>query len=100
MKHILDLCTFLQEKFSSWASNSTCIEEVWTNFKAIPLQGIERFVPHKMPRKNSNPEYYNKEVKHLNVKVRKAYNRRTLGHQYLEELKQLSKQLLLAKKNA
>jgi hypothetical protein len=34
------------------------------------------------------------------VKVRKAYNRRNLGQQYREELKWLSKQLLLAKKSA
>jgi signal peptidase I len=34
------------------------------------------------------------------VKVRKAYNRRILGHQYQEELKRLSKQLLLAKRKA
>jgi hypothetical protein len=45
-------------------------------------------------------EYYNKEIKRLKSKVRKAYNRRKLGVHYLEELKQLSKQLLAAKKSA
>jgi hypothetical protein len=48
--------------------------------------------------KYSDPEYYDRKVKRLKVKVRKAYNRRILGHQYREELKRLSRQLLLAKK--
>ena len=47
-----------------------------------------------------DPEYYNKEIKRLKSKVRKAYNRRKLGAHYLEEMKQLSKQLLAAKKSA
>jgi hypothetical protein len=38
-------------------------------------------------------------VKRLKVKVRKAYNRRILGHQNREELKRPSKQLSLAKEN-
>jgi hypothetical protein len=37
-------------------------------------------------------------VKKLELKVRKAYDRRKLRQQYREELKRLSKQLLLAKK--
>jgi hypothetical protein len=76
------------------------VEEVWTNFKAILRQGIEKFVPHRIQGKNSDPECYNREVKPLKVKVRKAYNRRILGRQYRGELKRLSKRLLLAKKNA
>jgi hypothetical protein len=55
---------------------------VWTNFKNLILESIERFIPHKILRKNLDPEYYNKEVKKL--KVRKAYNRRKLGQQYQE----------------
>jgi hypothetical protein len=54
----------------------------------------------KYLEKNSDPEYYNKEIKRLKSKVRKAYNRRKLGVYYIEELKQLSKQLLAAKKSA
>jgi hypothetical protein len=30
-----------------------------------------RYVPHKILGKNPDPEYYNKEVKRLKVKVRK-----------------------------
>jgi hypothetical protein len=39
-------------------------------------------------------------VKKLKAKVRKAYKRIKSGQQYREELKRLSKQLLLAKLNA
>jgi hypothetical protein len=46
--NILGLHTFLWEKFSSWASNGKCVEEVLTNFKAILCQGIEEFLPHKI----------------------------------------------------
>jgi hypothetical protein len=46
------------------------------------------------------PEYYNKEVKNLKLKVRKAYNRRKLGQWYREEMNRLSKQLPLANKTA
>jgi hypothetical protein len=61
-------------------------------------QSIERFIPHKILRKNSDPEYYNKEFKKL--KAKKAYNRRKSGQQYREEMRRHSKQLLLAKRNA
>ena len=50
--------------------------------------------------KNSDPEYYNKEIKRLKSKVREEYNRRKLGVHCAEKLKQLSKQLLAAKKSA
>jgi hypothetical protein len=79
--------TFFRDKFAVWASNGSCIEEVWHNFKNVILENIKRFIPHKILRKNSDPEYYNKEVKKLKLKVRKEYNRRKLGQQYQEELK-------------
>jgi hypothetical protein len=47
----------------------------------------------------ADPEYYNKEVKRLKVKVRRAYNRRKLGERYQTELKMLSKKLLTAKRS-
>jgi hypothetical protein len=46
------------------------------------------------------PEYYNKEIKRLKAKVRKAYNKRKFGDHYTEQMKQLSKQPLAAKKPA
>jgi DNA-directed RNA polymerase alpha subunit len=97
---VLGLQNFLHDKFAVWASNSSCVEEIWNNFKNILYECIEHFVPPKILRKNSDPEYYNKEIKRLKSKVRNAYNRRKLGVHYLEELKQLSKQLLAAKKSA
>jgi hypothetical protein len=80
--NILGLQIFLRDRFAIWASNGRCVEDVWNNFKNIILEGIERSVPHKILRKNSDPEYYNKKVKKLKLKVRKAYNRRKLGQQY------------------
>jgi len=76
------------------------VEEIWNNFRIIVYESTERFVPHKSLRKNSDPEYYNKEIKRLKSKVRRAYNRRKLVVHCTEKLKQLSKQLLAAKKSA
>jgi hypothetical protein len=73
------------------------VEDIWNNLKNILYECIERFVPHKILRKNPDPEYYNEEIKRLKSKVRKAYNRRKLAVRYLEKLKQLTKQLLAAK---
>lgn len=97
---ILGLQTFLRDKYAVWASNGKSVEEIWNTFKNIVHEGTERFVPHKILRKNSDPEYYNKEIKRLKSKVRKVYNKRKLGAPYTEELKKLSKQLLAAKKSA
>jgi len=57
-------------------------------------------VPHKILKINSDPEYYNKDIKRLKVKIRKVYNRRKLGVNYMVKLKHLSKQLLAEKKRA
>ena len=76
------------------------MEEIWENYENVILEGINRYVPHKTVSKNPDPEYYNKEVKWLKVKVRKMYNRRKLGELYLAQLRPLSKELLVAKKTA
>jgi len=76
------------------------VEEIWNNFKNIVYESIERFVPHKTLRKNSDPERYNKEIRQLKSKVRKEYNRRKLGVHGTEKLRQISKQPLAAKKSA
>jgi hypothetical protein len=94
---VLGLQTFLRDKFAVWASS---VEELWNNFKNILHESVERFVPHKILRKISDPEYYNKDIKRLKAKVIKAYNSRILGVQYMEILKNLSKQLLAAKKES
>jgi hypothetical protein len=97
---VLGLQTFLRDKFAVWASNGSCVYEIWNNFKNIVYEYIERFFPRKILRKNSDPVYYNKEIKRLKSPVRKAYNRRKLGVHYVEELKHLSNQPLAAKKSA
>ena len=53
---------------------------------------VSTVVPHKILRKNPNPEYCNKEVKRLKAKVRRVYNKRKLGERYQVELKSLSKE--------
>jgi hypothetical protein len=55
----------LREEYGTWASNGSSVEEIWNNFKKIVSECIERFVPHKILRKNPDPEYYSKEVKQL-----------------------------------
>ena len=89
------LQTLLWDKFGIWANNGNSMEEIWNNFKEVVWNIIFHI---KYSEKNMDPEYYSKELKRLKIKVRKAYNRRKLGEHHLQELKQLSKQLLAAKK--
>jgi hypothetical protein len=97
---VLGLQAFLKEKFKLWAGNGSCVEEIWNSYKDIIFEGIKRYVPNKTLSKNPDPEYYNREVKRLKVKVRKVYSKRKFGQHYQAALKQLSKELLVAKKNA
>jgi hypothetical protein len=66
----LKLQIFLWNKFATWASNGSCVEEIWNNFKVTAFESIKYFVTHKILRKNSDPKYYNKEVLHLKLKLR------------------------------
>jgi len=70
------------------------------NFKGVIFEGIKGYVTQKILSKIPDPEYYNKEVKRLNVMVRKMYKKITFGQPYQAELKRLSKELLVAKKKA
>ena len=97
--NVLGLQQFLRDKLPTWANNGSCVEEIWEYFKDIVFEGIERCVPHKILKPNPDPEY-NKEVKRLKVKVRRAYKRRNLCDHFQAELKRLSKKLLTAKRNA
>jgi hypothetical protein len=76
---VLGLQKFLRDKFTDWASNGNNIQHIWRNFKNIVHESVGRFVPHKILKINSDPEYYNKDVKRLKTKVRNAHNRRKLG---------------------
>ena len=64
----------------------------------LPAQHPQCYVPQKILVKNPDPQYYNKEVKRLKVKVRKMYNMRKSEQSYQADLKRLSKELLVAKK--
>jgi len=66
-------------KFAAWSSNGSCVEEIWKCFKEIVFESIDHFVPQKILRKSPDLVYYNKELKWLNVKVRRVYNNRKLG---------------------
>jgi hypothetical protein len=62
------------------------------NYKDIIPEGIKRYVPHKTLSTNPDPEYYNKGVKRLKVKVSKMYSKRKFGQPYQAELRLLSKE--------
>jgi len=49
--NVTGLQGFLRGKFASWASNGSCVEEIWKRFKEIVFESIDRFVPHKILRK-------------------------------------------------
>jgi len=69
------------------------------NFKEIVFERIGLFSTKKnLGKKIGIPEYYNREVKRLKLKVRKAYNRRKLDEFLQADLKCLSRQLLAEKK--
>jgi hypothetical protein len=88
--NVLGLQTFLREKFTLEAGNGSCVEEIWKSYRDTVFEGMERSVPHKSLSKNPDPEYYDREVKRLKVKVRRAYNKRKFGGYYQEELKRRS----------
>jgi hypothetical protein len=74
--NVKGLQRFLRSKFASWASNGSCVKEIWKSFKEIVLESIYRFFQHKILSKNSDSEYYNKEGKRLKLTVRRVYNKR------------------------
>jgi hypothetical protein len=97
---VLGLQNVFRDKLPTWANNDSCVEDIRKIFKDIVFERNERFVPHKILKPNPDPEYYNKEVKRLKIKVRRAYNRRKLGEHYQAELKGLSKKKsVTAKRN-
>ena len=74
--YIFGLQAFIRNTSNVWAGNGSCVEVIWKNFKDIILEGIKCYVPQKILNKIPYPEYYNKEIKRLKVKVRKMYNKR------------------------
>jgi hypothetical protein len=58
---VLGLQNFLRDKFAVMASNGSCVEEIWKNFKNILYEFIERFVHIK----------YLEKVWTLNITTRK-----------------------------
>jgi hypothetical protein len=54
---ILGLKTCLPDKFTLWAGNGSCIEEILKSYKDIVFDHIERFIPHKILSKYPDLEY-------------------------------------------
>jgi hypothetical protein len=46
--NVTGLKRFLRGKFASWASNGSCVEEIWKRFREIVFENIVRYVPHKI----------------------------------------------------
>jgi len=46
--NVLGLQNFLRDKLPTWALGGSCVEDIWIKFKDIVLEGIKRFVPHKI----------------------------------------------------
>jgi hypothetical protein len=45
---VIGLQTFLRDRFTDWASNGCSVEQIWSHFKNIVHESVERFVPHKI----------------------------------------------------
>jgi len=58
------------------------VMKIWKSYKDIIFEVIKVYVLQKILSENSDPECYNKEVKRLEVKVRKMYNKRKFGQHY------------------
>ena len=55
--NVIGLQKFLWEKFPMWANNGSSVKDIWNNFKSIVMEGIEVFVPHKILKQNTDPEF-------------------------------------------
>ena len=51
--NVTGLQSFLREKFASWASNGSCVEEIEKGFKEVIFESIDRFVIYIILRKKS-----------------------------------------------
>jgi hypothetical protein len=47
-KDVLGLQKFLWEKFKLWAGNGSCVKDIWESYMDIILEGIKRYVTHKI----------------------------------------------------
>ena len=62
---VLGLQTYLRDRFAVWASNGSSVKQIWNNFKNIVHESVERFLSYKTLKINSDPEYYNKDVRRV-----------------------------------
>jgi hypothetical protein len=53
---VIGLQTFLREEYGGWAGKGKNVE-IWENLNDVVYAIIGRYVPHKILRLNSDPEY-------------------------------------------
>ena len=55
--NVIGLQKFLWEKFPMWANSGYSVEDIWNKFTNLVTEGIEVFVPHKILKQNTDPEF-------------------------------------------
>lgn len=90
----------LSANYNDWVSQGSSVDEIWQSFKRIVLYCLEKFVPTKVIKPNSDPEYYNAEIRRLKRKVGKSCARRKYDEEHEKQFRDLSNKLNCVKKAA
>lgn len=94
------LRSFLREKYNNFLRTEGGIEEQWGAFKTIVETALDKYVPCKILKSNSDPEYFNGAIRRLKRKVRLAFNRRHRSIADMIKFKKYYKELEKEKKIA
>jgi Reverse transcriptase (RNA-dependent DNA polymerase)/Endonuclease-reverse transcriptase len=84
------IVTKLEEGLKDFIMSPGNVNDKWNYYKKIMEELNTEFVPSKMVSDNSDPPYYNKEVKSLKKRVRKLYlkfRRGEVSHSTLEKVR-------------
>lgn len=92
--------TKLEEKLKNFIMAEGDVNKKWDMYKNLMQEIAEEFIPSKTISENSDPEYYNKEVKALKKKVRQAYIKYRRHNASKEELERMREKLENAKAEA
>lgn len=90
-----------EETFEPWNNfvRKDNIDEIWISFRKLCDDIRQEYVPSKVVTENSDPPFYDKNVKRLKRKCRKLHNNRKNGCD-VEDLKLIRKELNKAKSKA
>ncbi|KAJ4451854.1 hypothetical protein ANN_03332 [Periplaneta americana] len=91
---------YLIDQHNKFLDEDKNMDQVWENFKRILIEATSKYVPYKIVKSNSDPEYYTKYVRQLKKKARRAYNKRNVSLENYQKFKDLTKQLEREKKKA